>query len=183
MVHRHGRAFGIDACGRQDDVDLLAGGKTLRAFGGVAEGEAGAGNVVDPALQLRVDVEVDQASCQHDSVGGQQFGSELVRQFGGSRFLGITLVSRLADSRGRYGVEMGNRILTKVVTDNSCASVLRLQLIDEFVGDLGREGFVAARAGGDEKNGRHRANSLICLGGLLATSICGARLEARLADK
>jgi hypothetical protein len=72
-IHHRGWPFGVDAAGRNDQIDLLAGDEALRTISTIGEGTPGTGDMVDPTLEGRRDREVDQASRQHDVIGRKQF--------------------------------------------------------------------------------------------------------------
>ncbi|EGE60043.1 hypothetical protein RHECNPAF_1740054 [Rhizobium etli CNPAF512] len=156
MVQGGGRALRIDAAGGQYDIDLLAGDEADRPGFRVLEGQAGAGDVVDPGLQRGIDAEVDEAGADDDRVGVQQFVDELVRGLDGGDFFGRAGFRRLADGGGEEVIDVRQRIGGEVAADDDAARLLVLQLFGEIDGDRGRER-LGTRAGRQKKDGRHAA--------------------------
>ena len=87
---------GVDTAPAGDDEDLPALQQALRSRSAVAEGPAGARDVIDPGLQRGRDREVVHRRGNHDDVRGLELLDQRVRQGGVPRFGGAALSAGVA---------------------------------------------------------------------------------------
>ncbi|CDX24256.1 conserved hypothetical protein [Mesorhizobium sp. ORS 3324] len=154
VVHLHRGALRIDAAGSEHDINLLAGDETLRAVRAIGEGLARTGDVVDPRLQRRGDVEVDEAGGEDDRVSRKQLFKHGV---GHADHLGLALAARLGgrvDAGRIVGVDMRQWVGDEVAHDQLGRRVGGKQFLRQIGGDTSRVRSSAARAGGNKQN-RH----------------------------
>src|SRR5512139_1718492 len=73
------RTAHLGAAGRRQNIDLLVCQKSLRALRGVAEGQPGAGDLVDPGLEAGRHAEVVDGRRDHPDVGVHHLAHQDVR--------------------------------------------------------------------------------------------------------
>ena len=115
---------------------------------------SGAGDVVDPGLQRRGNVEVDEAGGEDHGIGGEKLVEHGVGNADDLGLAGSAGLGRRVDARCVVRVDMRQRIGDQIAHDKRVGRIGGNELLGEIGGDAGRVRSVAARAGRNEKN-RH----------------------------
>ena len=102
VLARPHRSDRVDAAARQDQDRAPPAEQALGAVLGVAEGAAGADDVVDPRLERRGDAEIDHGGGDDDRVGGE----ELVDEDVGLLYQGVLTPRAGAGDGARGGDEI-----------------------------------------------------------------------------
>ena len=151
-VGSRGSALAVEAAAALDDDDALAGEKALGTLFGVAEGLAGAEDVVEPGAQRRRDAEVVHRRADDEDVGGAEFGDQRVGK-GAGRVLGLG--GGLGPDAGDAGLgEVGQGGGVEVAVDD-LGRALGLQGLDRRADEAAGDRGVAGGGAVDDEKGAH----------------------------
>ena len=151
-----GAAGTVVAAAGYEDGGLLVGNEAFVTLWADGEGDTDANDVIDPGLEVGGDGEVVHGGTDDNVVGGEQLGDEFVRDGEGFFLLGGVL-GGVGVSAGDPGeIDEGEVGLLQVAGDDG-AVVGLLPLGDEGVGELARDGVVAAGADVDLEKCRHES--------------------------
>ncbi len=145
----------VDPAAGLHENDLLTREETLGTLLGVAEGTAGARDVIDPRLQRRGNAEIVHGRCDYDDVRGEKLVDERVglRQ---NRILSGSLGPLLrSDRRHEILVDVGQRLARHVPHHHLGSGMSLLQLGKHPVAHAVGKGFLATRAAGHVKDIGH----------------------------
>jgi len=134
---RVGGSATIAAAAGEGDEDLLALEQALGAVLGVAEGDAGAGDSVDPVLELRGDAEVVHRHANDDDVSRLHFGDQRVADRHAGDLLGCALLGRRKQCAKCCFVDHRCGVTRQVALHKGRRRIGRLQAGDDVVGDAG----------------------------------------------
>ncbi len=152
------RAVAVEAAAAFEDDDALGRKQALRALVGVAEGLAGAQDVIEPRAQGGGDAEVVHRRTDDDGVGGAELGDQGVGE-GAGRLFGLGGGHATDAGDGVLG-QVGNRVAVEVAVDDLGGTV-RGEGLDGLADEGARDRSLAGGGAVEDENVAHVGRSLL----------------------
>ncbi|MPN13424.1 hypothetical protein SDC9_160745 [bioreactor metagenome] len=151
---------GIAAAAGSEDIGFLAGEQALRPVRGIAEGHAGAGDVIDPGFQRRGDAQVVHGQADDQYVGGLQFADQRVGIGNLGSLCGAALFRLAQESLETGAVEVRYGVDGQVADADHRARMAELPCRDKGIGQLAGLALVGKEAGLELQQFGHDVRSL-----------------------